>query len=97
MRPKTSPAVRAQRAVSNEEFLAAKRSMMGSAPLPTGYGRIETTQEAVAAAVPPARDITIRLTIVWDNDIRSMDLGHVLDTMRATGAAFVLSAEQVAD
>jgi hypothetical protein len=33
--------------------------------------------------------------IVWDNEVKNLDLESALDHLRATGAAFVLSVEEV--
>jgi hypothetical protein len=93
---KTDRSYAATRRPTNEEFLAAKRSMLNAnSPLPQGYGAIETTEEAISAAIPPAKGITLRVTIVWDNDVKNLDLERVLENMRETGAAFVLKVEQV--
>lgn len=62
---------------------------------PAEYGQIENTQEALAASAPPVRDVTLRLKIVWDNELDSLDLEAVLGKMRETGAAMVVSVEQV--
>lgn len=80
-----------------KEFLDEKRSMLGNASFPREYGAIETTGDALAAAVPPAKSITLRMHIVWDNEVDNLDLPRVLDTMRETGAAMVVKVEQVTD
>lgn len=73
----------------------AKRSMLSI--IPREYARVESTQDALAAAVPPAKGVTLRMTIIWDNEVANLDLESVLSHMRETGAAFVLSVEQVED
>lgn len=77
------------------ELSRTGRSMLGAVPLPLEYGRIETTTEALDAAVPPSLPEDLRLTIIWDNPTDSLELDRVLDMMRATGAAFVLKVERV--
>lgn len=82
--------------LTSEAFLAEGRSMMGEGVLPSAYGRIETTSEALAAATPPpVKPLTLRMTIVWDNEVATLDLQQALDHMRETGAAFVLDVKQV--
>ena len=89
------PHVRSARARQPlDEFLAAKRSMLADGLLPAEYGMIESTQEALEATSPPPA-ITLRMTIIWDNDVKNLDLERVLEHMRETGAAFVAKVEQV--
>ena len=79
--------------LSAEQMIARKQSMLRE--IPSDYARVETTQEALKAAVPSPPTVTLRITIVWDNDASNLDLERVLDHMRETGAAMVLSVEQV--
>ena len=74
------------------DIIEQRRSMLGDAPLPVEYGHIESATEAWEAAYP-TDERAVRVTIIWDNPVQSLDLERALDTMRATGAAFVLKVE----
>lgn len=77
-----------------EQVLASGKSMLDMDSLPVEYSSIETSQEALAVAAPP-KDVTLRLTIVWDNPASSLDLQRALEGMRETGAAMVVKVEAV--
>ena len=73
--------------VSIADMMVNHESML-NARLPTNYGAIETASEALAAAQPPAREIVLRMHIVWDNPAANLDWS-VLDHMHETGAVVV--------
>jgi hypothetical protein len=77
---------------SPEAILESGQSMLGGNPLPIGYGRIESATDAAALAFPK-REHAVRLTIIWDNEVNTLDLERALEYMRETGAAFVLKVE----
>lgn len=68
--------------------------MLGNS-IPVNYGYIETSEEAIAAAIPKQADKVIRVHIIWDNPINNFELDRVLQDMRSTGAAMVISVEEV--
>ncbi len=76
-------------------LIEQKKSML-SGRLPVAYGLIETREEVEEIAFQPNSDERIvRLHIVWDNPVGSLELQDVLDRMRETGAAMVVKAERV--
>ena len=70
-------------------------SMLSDDNLPTGYGRIETTQDAVEQAFRDEDDRVVRITIVWDVPVSRLELDRVLDDLRGVGAAMVVNVERV--
>ncbi len=81
------------RRVTIREMIERKESMLGTL-VPDNYGAIETVGDAIAVAVPKA-DVILRVTIVWDNETSNFPLDLMLQSMRETGAAMVISVEQV--
>lgn len=79
---------------SIDSLIQTKRSML-TGGLPVGYGAIENREEAMEAARIEPTGIILRMTIVWDNEVSTLDLERILDAMRETGAAFVTKVEQV--
>ena len=77
-----------------EQLIEQRKSML-LGPTPYYYGAIETGQDALAAAVPPPKAVTLRMHIVWDNPATDLDLEGVLARMRETGAAMVVKVEEV--
>lgn len=77
---------------SATDIIEQHRSMLGDNSLPKEYGLIESATEAWEAAFPTDERV-VRLTIIWDNQVRNLDLERTLDAMRETGAAFVFKVE----
>lgn len=81
--------------VSLDDLISSNVSMLSEAMLPQGYDLIGDTSGAVAAAYEQEDMRIIRLHIVWDNPINTLDLERALDYLRETGAAMVVKAEAV--
>jgi hypothetical protein len=88
---RTAPTVR----VSLADLLDTGVSMLGDAMLPAGYGQIDDTRDVVEAIAKKADERIVRMHIVWDNPIDSLELEDVLEKMRETGAAMVTKVEEV--
>lgn len=80
--------------VSIQTLIDAKKSMLGNS-IPVNYGTIETTEEAIAAAIPKPSARIIRIHIIWDNPMSNLHLDRILEDMRSTGAAMVTQVEEV--